>query len=427
MGSKRWVAAMLALLVLLPAAGCWNYREPDDVAWVTAIGLDRGRENLLRVTLQVAVPKDIGGGGEEGGGGGGGSGFFVTAMDVPSIDSALETMNAFVDRQGDLTHTKVVVISRELAEEDVSRYFMTLNRFWQFRPATTVLISQDPAEKTIRRAQPILELNPGKYWELVTQGWKYTEFIPRDGFRVVDANLRTPGAAPLVPLVGLEREEEGPPDRTFKSKGEQIAGDLARKGGVKVEFFGAAVFRDGRMVGTLNGNETGMVKYIRMTNKRTIKHVADPRQPGRLIVLRVTPRAQPDVEIDLRGDGPPHIRAVIPVEANIISIQGATEWDDPARIPQLEALVARSFNKEARTTVERVQEMDADVFGFGWRAKQLFWTWKEWEDYRWDDKFGHADIEICFDLRVRQGGLIHDARPLGFRIKTDAGCDPGKG
>ncbi len=410
----RWAVIPLALLVLLPAAGCWDYREPDEVAWVTAIGLDKGRENLLRVSLQIAVPKDIagGGGGGNGGGGDGGPGFFVAAMDVPSIDSALEIMNAFVDRQGDLSHTKVLVISRELAEEDVTRYLMTLNRFWQFRPTTTVLISQDSAEETLRKTKPVLENDPGKYWELITAGWEYTEFIPRDTFRIVDASIRTPGRAAFIPLVGLQREEPGTPDPTFKSKGEQIAGSLAREGGVELDFFGMATLVNGRMVGTLNGDETGIVKFVRGNNKRTTKHVVDPHQPDRLIIVRITPREDPDIEIDIPGDGPPRIRATIPVEGNIVSIQGETPWDVPERIPQLEELVMRSLNEDARTTVRRTQEMGADVFGFGWQAKRQFLTWQEWEDYRWGDKFPHAEIEISFDFQIRQAGLVHEARPL---------------
>lgn len=410
--NKRWVLALLGVLLLLLAGGCWDYREPDEVAWVMAVGLDKGRENLLRVTFQVAIPKDISGGGEEGGGGGG-QGYFVTSMEAPSFLAAIEMMNAFVDRQGDLTHAQVVIFSRELAERDISRYFMSLNRFFQFRPSTRVMVCQDTAEETLRQAMPVLENSPGKYWELITAGWKYTEFIPRDGFRFIDANLRTPGAAAVVPLIGLEREKPGPPDPTFKPKGEQIAGSLARKGGVKIEFFGAALFSEGRMVGTLNGDQTGVLKFVRGTAERTIKHVLDPHEPGHLIILRVTPRGnRPHIDIDLRGDGPPRVRAVIPVEANIMSIYGRTEWDRPERIPELEKMANRALNEDALVAVQRLQEMGADGFGFGWQAKRHFLTWEDWENYRWDDKFPQADIEVVFDLQIRQAGLVHETHPL---------------
>jgi spore germination protein KC len=400
------------LFGVLLSAGCWDYREPDEVAWIMAIGVDKGRENLIRVSAQIAIPKDIGAGGTGGGGGGGGGGgeaHFVVAMDAPSIPVALELMNAFVDRRADLSHTKVVIFSRELAEEGLNRYFATLNRFYQFRPTSSVLISQDKAEETLRQANPILEDNPGKYWELITAGWQYTEFIPRATFQIIDQAIRTPGGSAMIPLVGLEREEPGPPDRTFKPKGEQIAGDVTRRGGVPVEFMGAAVFKAGRMVGAVNGDEVGVVKFVKGEIEETFEHIPDPCKRDKLIVVRIFPRQRPEIEIDLRGTGPPRVMATVFLEGDIVSIQGRTEYDEPELISVLEREVVKNRNEEAREAVERAQELEADIFGFGWQAKKQFLAWRDWEDYRWGEQFSHADIEVTFDLKVRRVGLVHES------------------
>ncbi|MBU4532534.1 MAG: Ger(x)C family spore germination protein [Eubacteriales bacterium] len=403
---KTVLLVLVGLMVLatLPLGGCWDYREPDEVSWIMAVGVDRGRENDLRISFQIAVPLAAGGGGE--------STAFVTAMDVPSLPAALEVMNSFVSREGDLSHTKAIIFSRELAEEDISGTIMLLNRFRQFRPTTALLISQEKAEEVLRQAEPVLEIQPGKYWELITSGWRYTEFIPVGTFRLADQEIRTAGAAGLVPLIGLEQEEPGPPHPDLRPKGQDVAGQLPRRGGVAVELFGSAVIREGRMVGTLNGDETGIVKLVRNVNYRTFKNLPDPNEQGRIIIIQARSRQAPRIEVDRRGNGPSQIRADVFLEADIVGKEGFTAWSHPERIPQLERLLAQSYNEDARVTVRRAQELGADVFTFGWEAKKQFLTWREWEEYRWADQFPNADIEISFDVRIRRVGLTSEDIPL---------------
>ncbi|RJX21445.1 MAG: hypothetical protein C4575_04435 [Desulforudis sp.] len=244
---------------------------------------------------------------------------------------------------------------------------------------------------------------------LITAGWQYTEFIPRATFQIIDQAIRTPGGSAMIPLVGLEREEPGPPDRTFKPKGEQIAGDVTRRGGVPVEFMGAAVFKAGRMVGAVNGDEVGVVKFVKGEIEETFEHIPDPCKRDKLIVVRIFPRQRPEIEIDLRGTGPPRVMATVFLEGDIVSIQGRTEYDEPELISVLEREVVKNRNEEAREAVERAQELEADIFGFGWQAKKQFLAWRDWEDYRWGEQFSHADIEVTFDLKVRRVGLVHES------------------
>jgi len=51
---------------------CFDSKEIDDMAYVVALGLDKGATNHLKMTLQLAVPAKASSG--EGGGSGGGGG-----------------------------------------------------------------------------------------------------------------------------------------------------------------------------------------------------------------------------------------------------------------------------------------------------------------------------------------------------------------
>ncbi|MBE0466347.1 MAG: Ger(x)C family spore germination protein [Candidatus Desulforudis sp.] len=388
------------LLTVLFLAGCWDYQEPDETAWVTALGVDRGRENLLTVTLQIAVAAQVAGG-VEGPGGGPGEAMVVVSMEAPSILSAIELTHAWINRRVDLSHARVVVFGRELAEAAFDRYLMPLTRHRDFRPSTKVLVANGRAETLLQQGEPVLETSTALYWTLQTGAWDLTEFIPRDGFGPIVVDAKSPGAAAMPALVGLEREDEGPPDPTRTPKGAHMAGTIPRRGGTKIDVMGAAVISGGRMVGVLNGDETGIVKMTRGDFRRTTKTLEDPLHPGQFIVVEVVPREPPrvDVRIMLEGD--------------ITSIQSGEHYERPEKVRLVERAVEESFRSDARVALDKAQnEFGADVFTIGFHAKRLFPTWPAWEAFEWDEKFPDAEISIDFDFRVRRIGLMRETVPF---------------
>lgn len=405
----RVVTLVVVVLAVLLPAGCWDYQEPDETAWVTAVGVDRGRENLLTVTLQIAVAAQVAGGM----GGGPGESAVVVSMEAPSILSAIELTHAWINRRVDLSHARVVVFGRELAEAAFDRYLMPLTRYRDFRPSTKVLVANGRAETLLRQGEPVLEVSTALYWTLQTGAWNLTEFIPRDGFGPIVVDGKSPGAAAVPILVGLEREDEGPPDPTHKPKGTHMAGTIPRRGGTKIDMMGAAVISGGRMVGVLNGDETGIVKMTRGDFRRTTKTVEDPLHPGQFIVVDVVPREPLRVDVRIDDGGIPRAVVRIMLEGDVFSIQSGEHYERPEKVRLVERAVEESFRSDARAALDKAQnEFGADVFAIGFHAKRLFPTWPAWEAFEWDEKFPDAEISIDFDFQVRRIGLMRETVPF---------------
>lgn len=410
----KTVKFMLMLLLLLPLPGCYNYNEPDEIAWVLALGLDRGRENVLTVTAVIAIPKDIAGtgGGESASGGGNQGGYFTVSLEAPTLLSSLELLNAVVDRRVNLSHTIWFVFSRELAEQGINDYFAPIARFYQFRRTTHVVTCEGRADEFLAQGRPVMENNVGKYYQLLHLGWKYTEFIPRDTFHTFYYEAHSIGTAPVTLLAALEKEERIFPDNSPKPKGEYLAGRLPRRGGGKIEVMGAAVYKKGVMVGTLNADELGIRKMFNNTFKRTIMDVPDPRHPGKFIIVEVNPRLGPEIKISIDEKGFPVIRVHLKLEGEVISIQSGANYEDLKNIDILQAAVEKKIMGDVSEVINKSKELEADFFGFGLRARKLFTTWSQWEAYRWDEKYPRAEIEVSVDYRVRRTGQLHEMAPI---------------
>lgn len=404
----------MILVATLFLAGCWSYREPDDTAWVMAVGLDRGRENDLTVSLQIAVPANISGGEAGGGGGGMKDAVEVISVEVATLQEGLELSRAWVDRRVDLSHTKFVVFGRALAEEDVGSFLGVLTRFREFRPTVKVAVANGRAEDLLRAAKPLLESSPAKYWELLAEGWAASEFIPLDGLRRLNIDAKSPGGAPGAILVAVAREKKnGTPDGGVKEEDLLIAGTIPRRGGPEVDIMGYAIFDKGRMIGVLNAGESTIRKAIRGTFRSSLRSVDDPLNPDKLIVLQVVPREPPQVDIRIGEDGLPRVAVMIPLEGDIQSIESGENYERPERLALVEQAVEEAFQRDARAALDKAQsEFGVDIFSLGFRAKRLFPTWQAWDDFNWDEKFPEAEISIEIDFKVRRVGLIRETVPL---------------
>lgn len=410
--AKRLFKFTLALALLLLAAGCYGYHEVDDSAIVVAMGVDKGRENIVTVSAQIAVPKAIAGGGTGGGGGpaggGGGNTSFMVSVEAPTLLSALESINAFVDRRADLTHTKAIVFSREVAGEGLDCYLSSLTRFRQFRRHTFVMVTEGSAKDFLKEIKPLLEDNPAKFLELLVGGERYTEFIPNtDVYRFYNAH-KSLAEDPMAALAGLQRKEAWSFDSTFKPKSSYVAGQIPREGGTKPELMGAAVFRGSKMVGTINGSEVGLVKMIRGELRRTIMNLKDPLHPGEFVIFDLRPQKSPEIKAVL-DNGAVFVNARVFLEGTIIAVQSGENYEDPKMMPLIEQALEDRLAGETAELIRKAQaEFKADIFGFGNQVRKQFLTWPEWEQFNWPERFPEAGVEVSYRFKIRRTGLLHE-------------------
>jgi spore germination protein KC len=412
---RKLLKLQLLILALLFIPGCWGYQEVDESAFILALGVDKGREDRLNLTAQIAVPKNIAGGGGEGGGAGGGGAksTMVVSVETPTILAGLDLLGSFVERRPSLRHTKAIVFSSELAREDMGRYLAPIVRYRQFRRNTFILISRGKARDLVENTQPIMEDNPAKYIELLVGTSKYTGRFPISSqvhsfYNAAKSQAREPVA--ILAAVGGDRQEDQVGDD--KSAGGYLAGEIPREGGNKIDLLGTAVFRGGRMVGELTGDETTVMEMINGKFNEGIFSVPDPRVPGKYILLEVHGERKPAVQISLEGEVPV-IDVEVPLDAEFLSIQSNISYEQPGAIGEVEDAFARLLQEDTAVLIRKTQEeFRADIFGFGEEARKKFLTWPQWEQYKWLEVFPLAQVNVEYKINIRRIGLLRDSSPV---------------
>ena len=57
---KRFILILFLGVLLFSLTGCYDARGVESLSYAVAIGLDKGNDNLLRLSLQFAAPSSDG-------------------------------------------------------------------------------------------------------------------------------------------------------------------------------------------------------------------------------------------------------------------------------------------------------------------------------------------------------------------------------
>ena len=427
---KKMSVITILIVLLTNMAGCFDAREIDDQAYPMAIGFDKGDNNLLKMTLQLALPVAIAGGsGEEIPGGGGKTSSIIT-LEIPAIYSGLNMANTFISKQINLSHAKVIIFSEELAREGIEKYIAAVARVREFRPSMSVVVTIGSAEEYIRSVEPALETNPAKYYEMKLRAFDYTAFTADTRFFKFYHNMKSTSSqayAVLASVGGYKNSKEISDEKsTYREKGRKaplegdfIAGDIPKTGDVTAEIMGLAVFDGAKMIGVLDGAETMSLLMVKGDFKYSITTLPDPLKEDNFVLLGVSQRRKPKNKVEMI-DGVPNINVEISLEADILSIQSSVNYEETEKLKILEEAAEELFIKEITWYLEKsAKEYGVDVSGFGQLMKSKFITWDEWESFNWLSKYKDSTFDVKVDLIIRRPGLLLRTAPFPDSKKED--------
>jgi len=407
----------ITVSLCLPLTGCYDAREVDELGYVMAVGLDKGDPGFVKMTLQIAIPKNISGGGGEKSSGGGQESSLIAMVETHSIPIGLNNINTFLSRQLILADAKVIVFSSELAKEGLAPYLHSIIRSKDFRPTAFVAVSRTSAEEYIKNVAPKMETNPAKYYELNFNSYKYTGLFPATNIHSFYFDTESHEKQAIATLASVNKFG---PDKdinlggsTAKEKGQSItflsdfkAGDIPRKSDLKSEIMGAAVFDGTKMVGELDGEESSF--YLMTIGQYNYANwsFSDPKHTGRFFALNIKQGRKPNIKVRL-VNGKPYIDIKIALEADILSIQSGENYEAPERIGEIENYASKKIKEGMMKLFEKcAREFHSDIFGFGSKAKYLVLTWKQWEAMHWLDIFKYSQFNTEVNLKIRRSGLI---------------------
>lgn len=402
---NRMKGFILLFPLMIVLTGCWDKKEVEERTYVVAIGLDlpKGididKEQALDVTFQFSNPKlNIKGASP----GEASERKDIISLTAPDFVTARNMANSFVTREISFSHNKVLIVSEELAQKKIFyRLLSTAIKDREMRRETNIIVTDGKAAEFLSKNKPELMVRPHRYLQFLLDRGMETGLVPESSINRFFAITDGDADLFLAMYGGLydKKKEIG-----FQDEDQYRAGQVPEEGGNPAQLIGSAVFKEGRMIGKLTGEETRITRLLDNTSKTRDMYSSfpDPLDKRYKIAVRIKKSRNVKVKVKLRK-GLPKIDVFYPLEIKVISVPSMIDYaNDMEKQKKLKAALEKKLKENAEKLIKKTQEeFKAEPFYWSLYVRPLFSSDKEYQKWDWNKKrYPFADIGITMDVEI---------------------------
>lgn len=373
---------LLAITVIL-LSGCWNRVEINDIAIVTAIGLDLVEGDKIRLSLQVALPSKLG---PAVGGANSGKSTIVISETGTTVSEAYRNIQGKLPRRIFFSQSRVLLVGEDLAKKGVSHIIDFHTRYAEPRINSFIMFTKGRASTIINSMPRFESVSAEEMKELAKLDIGLKIYV-RDFLNM----LLTDGLEPFAPQFSLKPLE-------VKTK---------NKSGKIQALNGIAVFKKDKLAGWMDPVETRGLLWIRNEMKAGIITIKVPKEKGggnvSLEIVRAEAKVVPTIK---RGE----LNMIVKItsELSLIENDSKLKLFESKIIEDLQKNVEMEIRDRVQMVLNKAQDdFRSDIFGFGQVVYRKYpKQWNTRYKKNWEQEFAQLDVSIDSKAFVRRIGLI---------------------
>lgn len=399
---KRILVKILYLLfAAIVLGGCWDQKEIDRKDYVVAIGIDQDEDQGIKMSLLTTNPEV---GSVQQGGTTNEPPTEIITLKTKDLLSPINFSNTVVAREISLDMLRYIIVSEELAKtNNFIRWMYETTKNKDIRRDNFLIITKEDTSQFIEKNKPRLETRVHKYYENIIRRGQETGTIPfsqlHTYFRVTEAD------ADLFLGIYATREVQ---EEKSEANDQLFAGQF-KPGGTanKTEFLGSAVFKEGKMIGKLTGEETRLSYLLNNIDyaQDMLISIPDPFNKNFNMSIRVSQQKDAAIHLDLfKGNGT--IRVNVPLIIDVLSDHSMVNYaDHKKKREQLRKHIENRFERRLNDFVKKTQEeFKGEPFGWSLYARRKFTNVHDYHKYNWMEKYPNMDVRINVEVKISEYG-----------------------
>lgn len=391
---KKLKIVLLMTMIIPGLAGCWNRIEVNDIAIVTAMGLDRMEDGNIRLSLQIGIPASLGpigaGGGERGR-----KGTFVISETGETITDAYRNLQEKIARRIFFSHSRVLIIGEKLARNGMSQIIDFLVRYEEPRIISLIMVTKGEAEESLKARTELENVSAEEVRELSKLGVGLKTSI-----KEFWESLITEGIEPVAPQLTLK-----PPGMKNKAESETENSSTEKIPALH----GAAVFKQDKLIGWMNNKETRGLLWLQNRIDTGIITVNIPKEQGGGKISTKIVNATTNIDPKLQGN---KLKIEVSVRSEIAVLENTSKMRliDSREIELLQKNLKGEIEDRIQLALDKAQKrFHSDIFGFGRIVYQKYP--KEWnKQYKqtWNEEFQELEVTIKPKVLVKRTSVIKE-------------------
>lgn len=409
-----WILLLPSLLLV----GCGDKYELEELGYVIAIGLDKGEKGKIKVTYQIGNPEVgtalIGSPPPEE------KAYLTVSVHANDFVSARSTVNAFVSRRLTFSQTQVLIVSEELAKtEEFLRILYSGIRERELRKQVMLLVTKEKAEEFMKKNKPELETRPHKFYQLMLERAQNTGLVPPESDLLHFFETTERDASFFLAIYASTQNDKILSKDRYED--EYLAGEIPGKPKKNTsEFIGSAIFKEGKMIGALTGQETRMALNLDKSQsvRNILATIPDPLSEKERIVCRVSVDNQFKIKMNLNKENP-SMDIFFPLKLEILSIPSQINYSTNYKNQEmLEKHIEKYYHTHIMNLINKLKsEYKGEAFNWSLEAQKYFLTQKQYEEFDWMKTYPNMNINLKVEVNIEEFGV--QTQSPNFKVVED--------
>ena len=371
-GIKRMLTILIVMFLAVFMTGCQQSNYIENHAYALFMGMDMDDDGVWRLT--VRIPRISSGGSGAGNGGGNQESEYLTFSSVgKDFNEALMMLEAGMPRTLNLSGMTLIAVSDKIAaSRDMYDLILQLADNYSIYGSTRMAICEGNAGQFVEQQETVIGTSLSEGIASRLQNSARLGYILQSRLADIFYDTVSIYSDPMAVLCTLAQNEDS------MAPGDTSVQRLSVKSESKNRYMGAAVMRDGIMVGKLTGMQTIFVNILK-GDVDGFSYTMDG------ISIQMAGLSKPAISIDT-GAGAPSIDILLKFSA-----MGTPESQDIEKLTD-------ELTEKFMETLSVCQQMGAEPFGFAELAASDFFTIASWQSYNWREAFSIAEINLKIDI-----------------------------
>lgn len=440
---KFFAIIVLTLVFMYAFSVSYTSDSVDNISYVIALAVDENDgEKNLQVTFEFMDTSSFSNEGSSES-----KSAIIDTVNSSSINSAINLLNAYIGKQVNLSHCKVVVFSDKLAKKGISSEVSELMNNIQVRPTTNIIICKGNALEYIQNSTSQLEKILTKYYDIFPNSSEYTGYTSNILIGEFYNYLTTKECGNLAILGGLNptitpsnssgnpsngdsggsssgekssNNSEGNSSKKSSQSGEEkpdnntpltemLSGNAPILGERGTENIGLAVMKDGVYLGNLSAKDTLCHTLISGEVNSFLLTINDTEIYEKYLDIELFENMSPSISVEIENDAP-KVNINMKLIGRISGIKDGINYSDEPTNLDLDKI-----SKATEVTIEKYiteylektrTEFKCDIDYFFNYAKRKFFTLQDWKNYDWSNKYLSCKFNVNVDAKVYYS-LLH--------------------
>jgi|SRR5690625_3681603 len=409
--AKFPISLTFLLLLSFLLSGCWDVKQADEIMYVSAIGLDEAEEGKVKVTYLIVNPEY----GTQPNSSTDAEPFNYVTFVADDFYIARSIANTIMSNSVSYVILNQIFVSEKLAKKESFIHWMyDATKLTEIRRDINLVVTKEDAETYLSEFNPKIEKRPNKYFPEKTEINEQSGLVPSNTelfyyFRVTELNNDL-----FLSIYSSNDKKLQASSHTERYSAENIE----LKGNIDfTQFLGAAVFKKGKMIGTLNGLDTILVSMLHANyHERNffLHSFRDPFDEALTITTRLHTIERTKIKLDIHKNKP-SIHVTLPIKVDVFTNHSMVDyaWNMEKR-KKLKDHLENELEEQYQSLFKKTQEeFGADPFGWSIFARRQFTTIDAFESYDWMKKYSQADISI--DVNIRFGDFGRQSEVINLK------------